>query len=74
MNTKGLVIGATILGIIFIAIALVYWTVPAQSLPHFMPGFALDSSKIHIKHGIASFLLGLALFALAWFKSAKKAQ
>ncbi len=74
MNNKTLVVCSTILGVILIALAVAYWVVPAGSLPAFMPGFAENSSKIHVKHGIASLFLSLALFAFAWFKSAKKAQ
>ena len=56
-------------GIICIAAAIMYWTVPEKSLP--LPDFLghSSSSAHHIKHGIAAFLLGLALLAFAWFKS-----
>ncbi len=72
MNTKGLSIISTILGILFIILAIIYWTIPAGSLPHIIPGFIQGSATIHVKHGIGSFILGLALFAYAWFKSGKK--
>jgi hypothetical protein len=56
-------------GIICIAMAIVYWATPAKDLP--LPNFLghENSSTHHIKHGIAAFLVGLALFAFAWFKS-----
>jgi len=63
---------AVILGIIFIGIAVFYWITPAGSLPTYVPGFIAGSSTIHVKHGIASFILALILFVYAWFTSAPK--
>lgn len=74
MKNKALIVGAVILGIIFVVIAVYYWITPAGSLPAFVPGFEAGSTSIHLKHGIASLLLGLALFVFAWFKSGKPAQ
>jgi len=74
MNSRNpLVIGAVVLGIVFIAIAIMYWTVPAKSLPGpDMFGHSSGDSSPHYKHGIASFLVGLACFAFAWFQSGPK--
>ncbi|MEI8249474.1 MAG: hypothetical protein WCG07_03195 [Candidatus Taylorbacteria bacterium] len=72
MNQKILTYLSIILGIIFIVGAVVYWIVPAGSLPSFMPGFIEGSTKIHFKHGLGSGILGLTLFAYAWFRSGKK--
>ena len=74
MNKKIIVSGAVILGILFIALAIMYWMTPAGSLPAFMPGYSVGSATVHIKHGIGACILGLALFAFAWFKSGKKTQ
>ena len=63
---------AVLLGIVFIVLALYYWMTPAGSLPAFVPGFEAGVTTVHIKHGIASFLLGLALFAFAWFQGGPK--
>jgi len=59
-------------GIICIGVAIVYWATPARDLP--LPNFLghENSSTHHIKHGIAAFLVGLALFAFAWFQSGPK--
>ena len=57
------------LGIALIVIAFVYWAEPAKSLPSFFPGHEAGSSHHHVKHGIAAFLLGLALLVFAWFQS-----
>ena len=72
MNTKTISVGAIILGILFIILAIIYWITPAGSLPHFIPGYIADSTTIHFKHGLGAFILGLGAFAYAWFKSAKK--
>jgi hypothetical protein len=72
MNTKTITIGSIILGILFVALALEYWLVPAGSLPTFFPGYEAASTHIHFKHGLGSIILALGLFAFAWFKSGKK--
>ena len=72
MNTKTITSLAVLLGIICIILAIIYWIIPAGSLPSFMPGFIEASTKIHFKHGLGSFILALALFVYAWFKSGKK--
>jgi len=60
---------AVILGILFVILGIVYWMVPAGSLPGFLPGFEAGSAAIHFKHGLGSVIVGLALFAFAWFQS-----
>ncbi len=72
MNKKTLTSVAVILGAIFVILAVVYWFVPAGNLPSILPGYSAGSTQIHVKHGIASFLLALALFAFAWFKSGEQ--
>jgi O-antigen/teichoic acid export membrane protein len=71
-NRRLLVIAAIILGIVLIAIAIVYWAEPAKSLPSFFPGHQKGSNHHHTKHGIAAFLVGLASFAFAWFNTGPK--
>jgi hypothetical protein len=58
-----------VVGILLIALAVLYWAEPAKSLPSFMPGHQAGSSTVHVKHGIAAFLLGVGAFVLAWFSS-----
>ena len=73
MNGKrALVWIAMIAGVVLIAIAIVYWALPAKSLPSLAPGHEAGSNHHHIKHGIAAFLLGLACFAYAWFQTGPK--
>ncbi len=71
-NDRLLVALAVVLGIVLVAIAIVYWAEPAKSLPSFFPGHTAGSNHHHTKHGIASFLVGLACFAFAWFRSGPK--
>ena len=72
MNKKPLVCGSVLLGALFVILAIVYWTVPAGSLPALMPGHIDGSATIHLKHGIGSLIVALALFAFAWFKSGER--
>jgi len=68
-NRRLLAILAVVLGIVLIAIAIVYWVEPAGSLPSFFPGHQAGSNHHHAKHGIAAFLVGLACLAFAWFNT-----
>jgi uncharacterized membrane protein HdeD (DUF308 family) len=71
-HRKWLVPLAVVLGIVLIAISIVYFAEPAGSLPSFFPGHAAGSAHHHTKHGIAALLLGLACFAFAWFNTGPK--
>lgn len=70
---KGLIVPAIILGVVFIGVAIMYWTVPPKSLPgpSFL-GHESGVSAVHVKHGIAAFLLALGCFAFAWFQTDAK--
>jgi uncharacterized membrane protein len=69
---KTLNILAAVFGAAFIVLAIYYWLTPADMLPMFMPGYDIAMTTPHIKHGIASLVVGLALLVYAWFASAKK--
>ena len=58
---------AIVLGIVLLVIAIVYFVVPAASLPGFFPGFEAGSARIHMKHGLASAAVAVVLFGFAWF-------
>ena len=64
---------AIVLGVIFAIIAIVYWLVPASSLPGFFPGFEAGSARIHVKHGIAAAVIAVVLFAIAWWSGRTRA-
>jgi hypothetical protein len=61
---------AVLVGLALIVLAVVYWVEPAKSLPSWLPGHEAGSGHHHVKHGIASFLVGLACLVFAWFRSA----
>jgi hypothetical protein len=64
---------AGLLGVLFLAIAAVYWFVPAGGLPSFFSGFKAGSTHIAVKHAIGSLVIALVLFALAWLQSTRRA-
>jgi hypothetical protein len=58
---------AMILGLAFALVAILYWLVPAESLPDFFPGFESGSDRVHVKHGIAAAVAAVLMFAIAWY-------
>jgi hypothetical protein len=60
---------AIAVGLFFIAVAIVYWALPADSLPSWLPGHKSASHPFHghhhKRHGLAALLLGLASLVLA---------
>jgi amino acid permease len=62
----------TLVGIMCLVLAIIYWTTPAGSLPTWLPGFAIGDGAVHVKHGVVAFIVALAAFAYAWFSSGKK--
>jgi hypothetical protein len=71
-NRRALVAAALAVAVVLIVVAVVYWAEPAKSLPSFFPCHQAGSAHHHVKHGIAAFLLGLAVLAFAWFRSGPK--
>ena len=71
-KNRALILPAVVLGLVLIAIAIVYWVEPAKSLPSFFTGHDSHSTTHHLKHGIAAFLVGLVAFAFAWFQTGPK--
>ena len=64
---------AIVLGLAFLALAIVYWVVPAGSLPSFVPGFEAGGTRIHLKHGIAAVVVAVALFGFSWYAGRSRA-
>jgi uncharacterized membrane protein HdeD (DUF308 family) len=71
-NDRLLVALALVVGVALIVIAIVYFAEPAKSLPGFFPGHQAGSTHHHVKHGIASLLVGLACLVFAWFRTGPK--
>lgn len=58
---------ATLLGVVLLVIAAVYFLVPADQLPGFFPGHEAGVTHVHTKHGIAAAVVGVVLLAAgAW--------
>jgi hypothetical protein len=51
----------TLLGVVLLIVAAVYFLVPADQLPSFFPGHETGLARVRIKHGIGSGVLGLVL-------------
>jgi hypothetical protein len=57
----------TVLGVVLLVIAAVYFLVPADQLPGLLPGHEAGVAKVHVKHGIASGVVGLVLIGAGTF-------
>ena len=55
----------TLLGVVLLIVAAVYFLVPADQLPSFFPGHETGLARVRIKHGTASGVLGLVLLGAA---------
>jgi len=56
-----------LLGVILLVVAGVYFVVPADQLPTFMPGHEAGLTRVHSKHGIVAAIAGLVLIAAGWW-------
>ncbi|MGO9421513.1 hypothetical protein [Roseiarcus sp.] len=68
--TRPLPLIAGILGLVFLALAVLYWLTPAGELPSFLPGFVAGVDKPHVKHALGSLVVAIVLFGFAWFQRA----
>jgi hypothetical protein len=57
---------AYLLAIICIVAAVMYFVMPASSLPTFMPGYEAGSAHIHMKHAIIAVVAAIVLFLIGW--------
>jgi len=53
----------TLLGIVLLVVAAVYFLLPADQLPGFFPGHEAGVTHVHTKHGIVSGVAGVVLLA-----------
>jgi hypothetical protein len=56
-----------VLALLLLVVAVVYFVVPAGSLPTFFPGFEPGSPRVHIKHGIVAVVVAIILLGAGWF-------
>jgi hypothetical protein len=71
---RNLILPAVVLGVVFLALAVLYWVDSAGSLPSFVPGHEAGSEHHHVKHGIAALVVALGCFVFAWFQSGPSSQ
>ncbi len=57
----------TVLGLVLIVAAVVYFIMPADQLPSFMPGHEAGVARVHMKHGLVAGVAGVVLLAAGWF-------
>ena len=57
----------SLLGVVLLVVAAVYFLLPADQLPGFMPGYAADDAHVHTKHGIVAGVAGLVLLGAGTF-------
>jgi hypothetical protein len=57
----------TLLGVILLVVAAVYFLVPADQLPGFFPGHEAGVALVHIKHGIVAGVIGIVLIGAGTF-------
>jgi hypothetical protein len=55
------------LGLILLVAAGVYFFVPADQLPTFLPGHEAGLTRVHAKHGIVAAIAGVVLVAAGWW-------
>jgi len=53
----------TLLGVILLVVAAVYFLVPADQLPGFFPGHDASLTRMRTTHGIAAGVAGIVLIA-----------
>jgi type IV secretory pathway TrbL component len=58
---------AFLLAIICAVVAVMYYTMPAGSLPTFMPGYVPGAQHVHMKHAIAAAVAAVVLFVLGLY-------
>lgn len=57
----------TLLGVVLLVAAAVYFLVPADQLPGFFPGHEAGPAHVHTKHGIVAGVIGLVLIGAGTF-------
>jgi hypothetical protein len=68
-KNRALILPAVLVGLVLIALAILYFVDSADALPSFIPGHEAGSAHHHIKHGIAALCLGAGALILAWFQT-----
>ena len=53
----------TLLGVVLLVVAAVYFLMPADQLPGFFPGHEAGVTRMHSKHGFVAGVFGVVLLA-----------
>ena len=57
----------TLLGVVLLIIAGVYFLIPGEELPSFFPGHDTGVMRVHTKHGMVAAVAGSVLLAAGWW-------
>ena len=57
----------SLLGVVLLVVAGVYFLMPADQLPSFFPGHEAGVMRVHTKHGIVAAVAGLVLMGTGWW-------
>jgi hypothetical protein len=57
----------SLLGVVLLVVAAVYFLMPADQLPGFFPGHEAGVTRMHYKHGIVSAVAGLVLLGAGFW-------
>jgi hypothetical protein len=72
-RTSAMKMIVTVLGLALVALAVMYFTMPADQLPAFLPGHEAGVARVHMKHGAVAAAAGLALLAVTWMLNRRAA-
>jgi hypothetical protein len=67
-------IALLLLGLVFVAVGVVYLTQTAGNLPAFFPGHQAGSVHHHTKHGLVAFALAVLVWLGAWFTTGTRTR
>jgi predicted MFS family arabinose efflux permease len=56
-----------VLGLALLAVAVMYFMLPADQLPGFFPGHEAGVTRMHTKHGIVAGIVGIVLLLAGRF-------
>jgi len=54
----------SLVGVVLVIVAAVYFLVPADQLPTFLPGYEAGLTRIRMKHAIVSGVIGIVCLVL----------
>ena len=57
----------SLLGVVLLVVAAVYFLMPADQLPTFFPGYAAGDAHVHTKHGMVAGAVGVVLLVAGIF-------